>query len=277
MLTQEKKTSALAANNNELYFGNLILNPMDYKNILKKVQALKNKKFRKEYREFIIEGEKIILESLESDFRISSIWLISEGNDKISQKAAEKGIQINFVNKSWIERASSLKSNNTGIAILKLPEAKLPDFELQTWTLVLDGINDPGNFGTIIRTAEWYGVKEIICSMDCVELYNPKVLMASKGSFLRVGIRYEDLSEFFKKHNATVLAADMSGEDLHELKEIESKGFLLMGSESHGISKELETHISKRIHIKGAGQAESLNVGIATAIILDNLKRMLNT
>jgi TrmH family RNA methyltransferase len=247
---------------------------MNYRSDLKRLQALRNKKFRKEYGQFFIEGEKIILEALESDFRIIHIWLNAESNSKIRQKAVEKGIEVREVSRSWLERAGNLKTNNVGVALLDIPDTHLSQSLESNWILLLDRINDPGNLGTIIRSADWFGIQTIICSPDSVDLYNPKTLMSSKGSFLRVNVLYEEIERILKNDNREVLAADMNGEDIHELKSFPSKGYLLMGSESHGISPVLEQFISKRIHISGKGGAESLNVSISTAIILDNLFRM---
>ena len=248
---------------------------MDYKSDLKKLQSLKNKKYRQQYGQFLIEGEKIIEEALDSNFDIDGLWINKEGYHKIRQKALEKGIDVKFVNQSWIERAGSLKSNKVGLGLLKERSNKeSPD--TGKWILVLDSINDigdPGNLGTIIRIMDWYGLTEIVCSTESVDQYNPKVLMASKGSFLRVNVFYKDLREFLSTYSGNIWAADMLGEDLHNVEEPGKNGILLMGSESHGISEELLQFIHKKITISGRGSAESLNVGMATAIILDNFKR----
>ncbi len=246
---------------------------MDYKIDLKRIQALKNKKYRKEYKQFIIEGDKIINEALDSDFIFDGIWLNKDADYKIREKADQSGIDIKIVNQKWLERAGNLQTNNFGIAVLNIPDQQSIDLN-KGWVLALDSINDPGNFGTIIRSAEWFGIQTILCSDNSVELYNPKVLMASKGSFLRLNIIYDDLSTVLSGYNGIVLAADMSGKDIHELNlDSTKKGIILMGSESHGISKELNGYITEKIHVPGKGKAESLNLGIATSIILDNLSR----
>lgn len=247
---------------------------MNYRSDLKKLQALRNKKFRKEYRQFFVEGEKIILEVLDSGFSVINIWLNAEYDSKIRQKAAEKGIDVIEVSQGWLERAGTLKSNNTGIALLNMPEQALDKALSSKWILLLDRINDPGNLGTIIRTADWYGLKTIICSPDSVDLFNPKTLMASKGSFLRVDVFYENFETLLITEKREVIAADMLGEDIHNLSSPPKEAFLLMGSESHGISKNLNEHISRRVHIAGGANTESLNLSISTAIILDNLRRL---
>ena len=245
---------------------------MDYKSDLKKIQSLKNKKYRLEYGKFFIEGEKIIKEALDSDFVIEDLWINEQYHHKISQKATKKGIEVKFVSAGWLERAGSLKSNNFGIAVLKMKDGSKP-VNPEGWIIALDQINDPGNLGTILRIADWYGINTVICSENSVDYTNPKVLMASKGSFLRLEIVYCDLSSFLESYKGIVLAADLSGQNIHDLEMDQKSGLLLMGSESHGISSDIDKFIHKRIHIPGKGQAESLNVAISTAIILDNLNR----
>lgn len=245
---------------------------MDYKNDLKKIQALKSKKFRKENMQFIIEGDKIINEALESDFNFNGIWLNKDAERKISENAGQRGIDIKLVSQKWIERAGNLQSNNFGIAVLDIPNTHKINLN-EGWVLALDSINDPGNFGTIIRSAEWFGINTIVCSNNTVELYNPKVLMASKGSFLRVKIIYADLHSVFSNYEGTIIGAEMTGKSVRDLDLESQGGVILMGSESHGISKDLEKFINHKIHIPGKGKAESLNVAIATSIILDNMSR----
>ncbi|QNL20753.1 RNA methyltransferase [Hyphobacterium sp. CCMP332] len=273
MLKQEDSKIARAAIKTYLYLRILIIKQMDYKNDLKKIQSLKNKKFRKEFKQFIVEGDKIINEAIDSDFKIEAIWLNQDADYKISEKAKQKGIDVKLVGQKWLERAGTLMSNKFGIALLQIPEEKKIEYN-RGWVLALDSINDPGNFGTIIRSAEWFGINTIICSHNSVELYNPKVIMASKGSFLRLNILFKDLKEVLSGYQGMVLAADMEGQNIHEMKLETKNGIILMGSESHGISGELEKHINHKIHIPGNGQAESLNLAIATSIILDNLNRL---
>jgi TrmH family RNA methyltransferase len=134
-------------------------------------------------------------------------------------------------------------------------------------------VNDPGNLGTILRIADWYGIKKIVASKKTVDIYNSKVISATKGSFARVQVYYLDLVSFFKTEKGIpVLGADLEGADVHTYK-FPQKAFLLMGSESHGIHPDLEKNITQKITIPRYGTAESLNVGIATAVILDNWKR----
>lgn len=147
----------------------------------------------------------------------------------------------------------------------------LPDNFNNNFVLILDDINDPGNLGTIIRIADWYGIKNIIASKNTVDFYNPKTIMATMGSFARVNVFYEDLIEFFEKNqNIPTYGAFLNGENLRNIGKIKP-GFIVIGSEAHGINQNLEKFIDKKITIPRFGSAESLNAGVATGIILERL------
>ena len=142
------------------------------------------------------------------------------------------------------------------------------------WTLVLDNVNDPGNLGTIIRIADWYGIRHLLCSADTVDAFNPKVIASAKGSFSRVKLHYQPLTEVLSKARQPVFGAYLGGESVHQLQLASSGGFIVLGNEANGISSELEPLISRRITIPAVGDAESLNVGIACAVIVDNMRRL---
>ena len=231
------------------------------------IKSLQLKKYRQSEQAFLVEGEKSVLEVLASDFEVSEVI--------VSPAFLEKhaGV-VGSVSCSVADDLSGLgtfKSNNQAIAVVRMKPNAPPD-RLRGLILVSDGINDPGNLGTILRIADWYGISAIIASPDTCELYNPKVISASKGSFTRVPVYYAELPEFLAAHKMTVLAADMRGEDVHSL-DFPENGFLILGSEAHGISPELESLVDKRVHIPSYGGAESLNVGVAAAIIIDNYRR----
>lgn len=248
---------------------------MDLKKELKRVQSLKNKKNRQLLGEFIIEGKKIIEEAINSNYEMVDLFLSDKAIENSAELLHHSKREYKRVSESWLERAGNLKSNNYGIAILKIKELRPKSNEAdRSWDICLLDINDPGNLGTIMRTADWYGIKNIYCSRNSVDVYNPKTLMASKGSFLRVDIHYVDLHKFLVDSDKTIFAADLEGESVHTLSETHKNGILLMGSESHGIPDELKPQVNKRIKIGGKGNAESLNVGIATSIILDNFNRL---
>ena len=140
--------------------------------------------------------------------------------------------------------------------------------------IALDDVRDPGNLGTIIRIADWYGIKKLVLSPQTAEFYNPKVLQASMGSFTRVSFFYEKLETVFERWKRPVYGAFLEGENLHQLTRLDP-GIILMGNESKGISSELKPWVTQKVTIPGFGHAESLNVAIATAIICDNFKRLL--
>ena len=130
-------------------------------------------------------------------------------------------------------------------------------------------------FGTIIRIADWYGIKKVIASIGTVDLYNPKVISATKGSFTRVNIYYADLKNYLEETKAPILGAFMTGENVHKFN-FPKKGILVMGNESNGISNEIENLIKQKVTIPAFNKTESLNVAIATAVLIDNWKRNLN-
>jgi RNA methyltransferase, TrmH family len=144
------------------------------------------------------------------------------------------------------------------------------------FVLVLDDIRDPGNLGTILRIADWYGIKKVICSENTVDFYNPKVISASMGSFTRIKIYYSEISKYIenidKKVNIEIIGTFLNSENVHRF-DFPTSGYIVLGNESNGISTEVEKYITKKITIPRFGHAESLNVGIATAVVLDNLKR----
>ena len=163
-------------------------------------------------------------------------------------------------------------TNDSAIALVKQKENKTFEIKKDEIILALDEIKDPGNLGTIIRIADWYGIKNIVASKETVDFYNPKVITATKGSFTRVNIFYTDIKNFLSEQKMPILGAFLNGENIHETK-FPSHGILVMGNESNGINGEIEKLITEKITIPSYGKAESLNVAIATAVIFDNWKR----
>jgi TrmH family RNA methyltransferase len=165
-------------------------------------------------------------------------------------------------------------NNDIGFAVVQ--QKKFPSFQIQDrFTIVLDGIRDPGNLGSIIRICDWYGLKQLVLSEDCTEFYNPKVIISSMGSFSRIEFTYVDLPEFFKENKEyKKIGAVLDGENIHHYQ-FPDKGFIILGNESNGIREGIIQSLDERITIPSFGMAESLNVGISTAVIVDNLKRFL--
>ena len=245
------------------------------KNKQKLLKSLQLKKYRKEEKLFFVEGEKSVLELLESDFEIVELFATKTFILKHTNLLKVKNINFSENDEKSLEQAGSFKTNNTVIALVKQAEESSYTRNDSRFSLVLDDIRDPGNLGTILRIADWYGIKEVICSTECADFYNPKVIQASMGSFCRIKIFYLDLEKFLAEQNANkeaIYGAYLEGENVHSTV-FEKSGLLVMGNESNGINPKLRKHINKEISIPNFGKAESLNVAIATAVICDNIVR----
>lgn len=235
----------------------------------KYIQSLHIKKNRAIENAFLVEGRKSILELEGSDFDIQNIYTIAEHESEFKEKFDAN--LVNIVSADEINKLSSLATNKTAVAVVSMKSTS-PKIEEKGLVLILDSISDPGNLGTIIRIADWYGINQIICSDNTVDFYNPKVIVSSMGSFVRVRAIYTDISHYLNNTNLLIYGAYLDGENVHECKFPEN-ACLVIGSESHGISEELIGLINNKITIPRYGAAESLNAGIATAIIIDNIKR----
>ena len=242
------------------------------KNQAKLIKSLNEKKNRVELGLFLVEGEKSVAELLDSDFEIELLLTTTEFFDKFGEKIREKSKAYEIVNQFDLEKVGTFATNDAALAVVKQKENKPTEIKKDEIVLALDEIKDPGNLGTIIRIADWYGIKNIVATKNTVDFYNPKVITATKGSFTRVNIFYTDLKDFLSKTKLPILGAFLNGENIHKTK-FPAGGILVMGNESNGVSKEIEKLITKKITIPSFGKAESLNVAIATAIILDNWKR----
>jgi RNA methyltransferase, TrmH family len=243
------------------------------KNQIKYIQSLQLKKNRQEYQSFIVEGAKNVLELFDSIFQIE-LLLVTEPFYKENRIIIHKqNIPVEIVTQSDLERIGTFATNNATIAIVKTKENQylLAENEL---VLVLDDIRDPGNLGTIIRIADWYGLKKIVCSENTVDCYNPKVIAATMGSFLRVDLFYTNLPDYLEKKKACFIGgALMEGDSVYAI-DLPKSGYLIIGNESNGISHKVQQFVNQRITIPRRGGAESLNAGIATAILLDNFFRL---
>lgn len=243
------------------------------KNVSKYITALQIKKYRQESGTFLVEGAKSVAELLDSDFKIETIAttpLFYEANTK---KLDNRAFKIEFATADELSKVGSLQTNDSCLAIVKAKENIFLSANLNEYVLILDDIRDPGNLGTIIRVADWYGISKIICSESTTDWYNPKVISATKGSFTRVSGFYTDLKQYLSNvADRAIYGTFMNGQSVHEVTFGQS-GYVVMGNESNGISADIETFINHKITIPRFGKAESLNVGIAAAVVLDNLKR----
>lgn len=244
------------------------------KNEVKYINALQIKKYRQEYGSFLVEGSKSVLELLDSDFEIEFIAATETFLKDNEKQFIQSGISIKTTSQDTLSKIGTLQTNDSCLAVVKTKENAFLCAEANEIVLVLDDIRDPGNLGTIIRIADWYGLSKIICSNSTTDWYNPKVIAASKGSFTRVSSFYTDLPDFFRQTKPqTVFGTFLNGQNIHQLKIKNPEGYVVMGNESNGISEDVEPFITQKITIPRFGKAESLNVGIATAIVLDNLHR----
>jgi TrmH family RNA methyltransferase len=234
------------------------------------VRSLHQKKYRKQEQLFLVEGAKSVLELLEADYAIKTLLLTQMFFNKYADRLS--GLPLVETDAATLERLGTLQTNDSALAVVAMkPNLPFPLPE-KGWTLVLDGINDPGNLGTLLRIADWYGLKKLICSTDTVDLYNPKVIAASKGSFSRVQAWYTDLHPLLNESTLPAFGADMQGANIHRFSFPEA-GLLVLGGEANGIRPEIRPLLSGMLSIPAFGKAESLNVAMAGAILCDNLRR----
>ena len=222
---------------------------------IKQIRSLREKKFRDAYGLFVVEGEKMVQEALLSDFEVVRVWR----RDEIGEAA--------------MARISQLSTPSPVLAVVARPEPA--GIVLQrSLCLGLDGIRDPGNLGTILRIADWFGVETVFASDDCVDLFNPKVIQASMGSVFRVRVVTADLvdiSRRFREAGMRVYGTFLDGKNLYQ-ETLVPEGLVLMGNEANGIRPEVAAERSARETGAGTG-AESLNVAAATAITLSEFRR----
>ncbi|WP_312766016.1 RNA methyltransferase [Epilithonimonas sp.] len=232
---------------------------------IKTIQSLDKKKYRQKYNLFLVEGNKIIKELPNSDYEIENLYSVNPENLSFKTKEIEKILP------NELKKISFLQHPKDSVAVCKIPEKRiLKDVSIQ---LILDGIQDPGNLGTIIRLADWFGIEQIVCSNDTVDVYNPKVIQATMGSFLRVNIYYTDLEEYLSTYQYPTLGTDMNGESIYKT-EFPEKFSLIFGNEGNGLRTSTENLISKMITIPRFGEnrfTESLNVSMSAGIILGEI------
>jgi TrmH family RNA methyltransferase len=241
------------------------------RNEIKLIKSLQNKKEREEQRLFVAEGAKLCEELMTApNFRIDRIFY-TEAAEPFSDGKTE-WIKISA---SDMERISGLVNPPGILAVVHFPNSSRDQSATdENFMLALDDIKDPGNLGTILRTADWFGIKTVYASLNSVDLFNPKVIQASMGAVFRVHYLTTDLNTELNKLKSLgykILGADMKGESLYSFR-FPQKSVLVMGSESHGLSKEVSSLLDSRITIPSFGQTESLNVGVAAAIIISHVK-----
>ncbi len=234
---------------------------------------MQNKKYRKIEHAFLVEGLKNVVELLNSDYEVLQVICSEKALPELMKLVKPGDLVYQTIPESQLAEIGTLENNLTVLAVAKTKHTdKLPNAStFGKLTLLLDNINDPGNLGTIIRVADWYGIKNVICSLETVDFYNPKVINASKGSFTRVHITYADLqSLLMDQAHIPLYAACLEGKSIYTSPGI-FPAMLLVGNEANGIRKELLQYATHKVHIPRRGGAESLNVGVATGILVDRL------
>jgi TrmH family RNA methyltransferase len=236
------------------------------------IKSLQVKKYRQEEQCFVVQGGKAVKETLTSDYTVLTIAGTKEFLSGLPKSLADHAGEVIEVSEQELAAIGSMEANNAALAVVKMkPTGKLM-IPADDFTLMVDDIRDPGNLGTMIRTADWYGIRNILASPETTDVYNPKVINATMGSFLRVNVFYLPLAEFLSSTTLPVYGAFLNGENVHKMK-FEKGGIIVIGNEARGISVEVEKRIRHRITIPRVGAAESLNASVATAVILDNIRR----
>jgi RNA methyltransferase, TrmH family len=243
------------------------------KSLSQLVRSLHQKKFRQQEGLFLVENAKSVQEVLNSDFQVE--WLLcTEAFYKENAPLADRQrCRVEMASPDELTRLGTLESNNAAIALVRMRPAMAVSPAYTGLTLVLDDVRDPGNLGTLLRIADWYGVGTLLCTPTTADIYNPKVISASKGSFTRIQWWYGDVASVLKTTELPVLGTFLDGQDVHALTGV-AAGYVVMGNEATGIGPALESLVTQRITIPRYGAAESLNVGIAAAVVLDNLRRL---
>ena len=236
------------------------------KSELKYIQSLSDKKVRLETGCFIAEGVKLVGEMIAAGYPLKAVYALD------SWESPDATLEVTRIEAFELEKMSMLQTPNQVLAVAMMPQKKETLDLAGPLTIVLDGIQDPGNMGTIIRTADWFGITQIVASEDTVDVYNPKVIGATMGSFMRVSVTYKNLADWMPTVKLPVYGALLEGENVFTIK-TPQKGLLVIGSEGKGIRENILDFITHPVTIPKTGGAESLNAGIAAGIIVAQLTR----
>lgn len=243
------------------------------KNKIKQISALSQKKQRDEQSVFVAEGPKLVGDLLKT-FNCKELFYVSGCEFNTSNNTMHQ-----IVTADELKKISSLVTPQQCLAIFEKPIYSIESNVFETeLSLVLDDVQDPGNLGTIIRIADWFGIKNIFCSLHTADVYNPKTIQATMGALTKVKIHYVDIEAFFKQlpKNTAVYGTFMDGDDIYT-QNLENKGLIIMGNEGKGIQAICEQYVNNRLFIpdfpKGEAGSESLNVAVATAIVCAEFRR----
>ncbi len=250
------------------------------KNQVKFIRSLHLKKFRDSERCFLAEGSTLVLDLVSSRFPVENIYAIAPWIAENSGAISARPIPLKEITLKEMEQITALSSPSPVLAIAKMAESVVPPgIGEKELVLMLDDIRDPGNLGTILRIADWFGIGQVICSENSVDLYNPKTVQSTMGSIARVSVTETSLESFLENIHGEipVYGTFLDGKNIYEEK-LSPNGIIVIGNESRGISTSIEKHISHRLHIPSfskslAGHAESLNASVATAIVCSEFRR----
>ncbi|MGE0077291.1 MAG: TrmH family RNA methyltransferase [Bacteroidales bacterium] len=245
------------------------------KNTIKRITSLQAKKFRKEHGVFIAEGSRLVDEILNSGLKVKELYHTLEWKSCKMDKAND----CLEVSNDDMKKISALSTPSPVFAVVGIPEYSITDIDFANeLVLALDTVQDPGNLGTIVRLADWFGINSIICSHETVDIFSPKVVQSTMGAITRVKVIYCNLEEELTKikSNVPIYGTFMEGSNIYQA-ELKPKGVVVMGNEGNGISPDVEKLVSQKIHIPSFAtdrtNVESLNVAMATAIICSEFKR----
>lgn len=236
------------------------------------IKSLQQKKIRKEHGLFIVEGLKSVSEFINSDYTVDTIFYTENVMPKLDILSHNiKAIEISVQD---LTKISALTNPQQILALVKVPKSRVLTTEMLkgSFTIALDGIQDPGNLGTIIRSADWFGIKLLVCSEDTVDVYNSKVVQATMGSLSRIQVAYTDLEKFLEDAGVPLFGAVLEGKSIYET-EFGNEGILIFGNEGNGIRPEISMKIEFPVTIPRFGNAESLNVGVSASIICSEIRR----
>jgi len=239
---------------------------------LKFIQSLQHKKYRKQAQSFIVEGEKSVLELIHSKIKIKTIIATKRFLELHFQLLREGSIDWIETSEKILNKVGTFQQNQTVLAVARIPE--WPPLKLSAFKYipVYEYLQDPGNLGTILRICDWFGIEAVILSTDSVDVFNPKVIQASMGSFTRVKVYYKPIENLIKKSGLPLIGTTLDGEDVHRFN-WPGMGLIFFGNESKGISPKLNGLLDHHIGVPKYGGAESLNVAVTTGIILDQMRR----
>jgi TrmH family RNA methyltransferase len=249
------------------------------KSKIKFIQSLSQKKFRETSNVFLVEGNKMVQEALQSDFQITFL-ACTEDFAALHPEISNRANELCETDNETLSRASLQKNPQDALAIIVQPENTIPEINSETdLCLALDFIQDPGNLGTILRIADWFGIGQVICSENTVDVYNPKVVQASMGAIFRVKTCSTDLPAFLENvriKSIPVYGTFLDGADIYR-ETLTRNGIIVLGNEGNGISGAVEKHVSKKLYIPSfsasTSKPESLNVAVAAAICCSEFRR----